>query len=104
MTEHESEKVDAGVHHLPDPPEFEYEPGQSFKLEGEVDPQEYWYIKSRVWNYDADTDDALVQIRAYKQYLVGSVSTLGGEERLVTEDTLVTHYEPVPEETAKEVL
>jgi hypothetical protein len=92
------------VNHLAGPPTFEYEPGQSFKLEGEVDPQEYWYVEARVWNYDADTDDALVQARAFKQYLIAEVSTLGGGERLVTEDTLVMHYETVPQDEAKEVL
>ncbi len=90
--------------HPTEPPEFRYEKDHSFKLRHEPDPDEYWFIKARVWNYDADTDDALVQARAYKQYLIGEVSTLGGGERLVTEDDLVQHYEMVEKETAKEVL
>lgn len=92
------------VHHLCEAPEFEFDKGDSLKIAGESDPEEFWYIMARVWNYDADTDDALVQIRAYKQYLIGEVSSLGGSERLVTEDTLLQHYETVPKETAKEVL
>jgi hypothetical protein len=99
-----SEQQDAEVNHSAEPPEFEYEPGQSFKLAAEPDPEEYWYVKARVWNYDADTDDAIVQIRAFKQYLIGEVSSLGGGERLVTEDTLFNHYETVPKEEAKGVI
>jgi hypothetical protein len=90
--------------HPSEPPAFEFEEGQSFKLANELDPDEYWYITARVWNYDADTDDALVQSRALKQYLVAEVSTLGGGERLVTEDTLIQHYETVARETARQVL
>jgi len=97
--------ADGGVeNHLGEAPDFEFDKGQSFKLAGVEDPEEYWYVLARVWNYDADTDDALVQIRAYKQYLVGEVSTLGGDERLVTEGDLIQHYEPVDKETASEVL
>jgi hypothetical protein len=92
------------VHHPAEPPKFEYEPGDTFKLASEADPEEYWYIVARVWNYDADTDDAIVQIRAYQQYVVAEVSSLGGGERLVTEDTLMQHYEQVDREQAKEVL
>lgn len=91
-------------HHSPEPPEFKYEKGQAFKLANEPDPDEYWYVMARVWNYDADTEDEIVQIRAYKQYLIGEVSTLGGNERLTTEGNLVDHYEPVDKETAKEVV
>jgi len=90
-------------HHPDEPPEFEFEKGQSFKLANQPD-EDYIYVKSRVWNYDADTDDALVKIRAYKQYVVGEVSSLGGNERLVSEDTLIQHYEPVSKEEAEEVL
>lgn len=90
--------------HPTDPPQFKFDEGQSFKLANEPDPEEYWYVQARVWNYDADIEDALVQARAYKQYLIGEVSTLGGGERLVTEDNLIQHYEPVEKETAKEVL
>jgi len=90
--------------HPIDPPKFRYGDHQSFKLANEPDPDEYWYVKARVWNYDADKDDALVQARAYKQYLIAEVSTLGGNERLVTEHDLIEHYEPVEKETAKEVL
>ena len=90
--------------HPTEPPKFKYGENQSFKLANELDPDEYWYVKARVWNYDADHLDALVQARAYKQYLLGEVSTLGGGERLVTEDDLVQHYETVEKETAQEVL
>jgi hypothetical protein len=90
--------------HPSDAPAFEFEKSQSFKLANEPDPDEYWYITARVWNYDADTDDALVQARAYKQYVIAEVSSLGGGEHLVTEDTLIQHYETVSRETAKQVL
>jgi len=92
------------IAHPEEPPEFEFEKGQSFKLADEPEPEEYYYVVSRVWNYDADTDDALVQIRAYKQYVVAEVSSLGGNERLVAEDTLIQHYDTVEKEEAKEVL
>jgi len=91
-------------HHLEEPPEFEYEKGQSFRLSVPGDTTDYWYVKARVWNYDADTDSEITQIRAYKQYVIGEVATLGGGERLVTEGTLVEHYTPVSKEEAEEVL
>ena len=89
--------------HPSEPPAFEFEKGQSFKLANEP-PDEYWYITARVWNYDANTDDALVQARAYKQYVIAEVSSLGEGEHLVTEDTLIQHYETVSRETAKQAL
>lgn len=95
---------DVGTHHLDDAPEYEYDVGQTFKLRDDPDPVGYVIVKSRVWNYDADLDDATVKLLAYKQYLVGDVLSLGGNERLVTEDTLRQHYEPVDREEAKEVL
>ena len=61
-------------------------------------------MKERVWNYDADTEDAINPLHARKQYLVGEVSTLGGNARLVTETDLRQHYEPVDTETAEEVI
>jgi hypothetical protein len=99
-----SEK-DASVvpHHSPEPPEFEFEKGQAFKLKNDPEP-EYVYVKARVWNYDADTDSEITKSRAYKQYVVGEVSSLGGNERLTTEGNLVNHYEPVSKEEAKEVI
>lgn len=92
------------MNHPVDPPKFKFEEGQSFKLANEPEPEEYWYIKARLWNYDADTEDAIVAARAFKQYLIGEVSTLGGGERIITEENLVQHYETVDKETAKEVL
>lgn len=90
--------------HPSDAPSFEFETDEFFKLANEHDPDEYWYITARLWNYDADTDDALVQARAFKQYVIGSVSSLGFDEGIVTEDVLVQHYETVSRETAKDVL
>ena len=98
------QQSDVSADHPTEPPEFEFQKGQAFKLAHIDDPEEYWYVKARVWNYDADTDDALVQIRAYQQYLIAEISTLGGNERLVTEDTLIEGYEPVEKETAQEVV
>ena len=85
-------------------PKFQYDTKQSFKIASEPDPDDYWYIQSRLWNYDADTDDALVAARAYKQYVIASVSSLGADQKVVTEDVLVQHYETVDYETAKEAL
>jgi len=90
--------------HLSRPPEFEFEAGQCFRAAGVQDPEEYWFVKARVWNYDADAEDAIVQIRAYQQYVIGEVSTLGGGERLVTEEDLSENYEPVSLDVAEEVL
>jgi hypothetical protein len=102
MTEQDGQAIERN--HLSDAPEFKFGKGQCFKLAHVEDPEEYWYVKARIWNYDADTDDATVQIRAYQQYLVGEVSTLGGNERLVTEHNLIHHYEPVDSDEAEEVL
>jgi hypothetical protein len=99
-----TEQRDVATHHLDDAPEYEYDVGQSFKLRDDPDPEGYIMVKARVWNYDADLDDAMVKLLAYKQYLVGDVVSLGGNERLVTEDALKQHYEPVAREEAKEVL
>lgn len=85
-------------------PNFRYDVNQSFKIADEPDPDEYWYIKARLWNYDADTDDALVKARAFKQYVIAEVSSLGTDEKVVTEGVLVQHYQTVDEETAKEGL
>lgn len=102
MTEPATEFIEQN--HPVDPPKFRYDRKQSFKIATEPDPDDYWYITSRLWNYDADTQDALVAARAYKQYVIASVSSLGADQKVVTEDVLVQHYETVDDETAKEVL
>jgi len=98
-----SESVDR--HHSPDPPEFEFDEGQSFKLANVPEPDEYWYVKARVWNYDTDLDGgALPPAKFRKQYQIGEVSSLGGNARLIYEADLDQHYEPVDKETAQEVV
>jgi hypothetical protein len=90
--------------HPADAPKFEYDVGQSFKIATEPDPEDYWHVKSRLWNYDADSEDALVAARAFKQYVIASVSSLGANKKVVTEDVLVQYYETVDKETVKKAL
>jgi len=93
------------LYHLSTPPKFAYEKGQSFKLKGDEDPDEYWFILNRVWNYDADTEnDYWPPGHYHRQYQIGEVSSMGGNQRLATEAELLEHYEPVSKEQATEVL
>ncbi|MFC6964535.1 hypothetical protein [Halocatena marina] len=98
-----SDAAESSLYHLPDPPTFEFDDGQAFKLAGDEDPDEYWYVRARVWNYDATVEDIGPHSWYHKQYLVGEVSSLGGNERLITEKDLLDHYEPVPTAVAEEV-
>lgn len=99
----EDQSNSAGPHKV-EAPEFEFEKGQSFKLKQEDDPDEYYYVLSRVWNYDAEDEGYGPADWYFKQYLFGEVSTLGGNERLISEKDLLEHYEPVPSERAQEVI
>lgn len=95
---------DSELYHPAEDVEFEYCHGQPFKLAYEDDPDEYYYVLTRVWNYDADIEDAIIIDKEHKQYQIGEVSSLGGNARLVTENTLDQQYEPVDKETAQEVI
>ncbi|WP_330633743.1 hypothetical protein [Halocatena halophila] len=90
--------------HPSDPPEFKFDSGQPFKLAGDDDPEEFWYVLERVWNYDVEVDSYGPPGWYFKQYLIGEVSTLGGNPRLISEKDLLEHYEPVTKEAAQEVL
>lgn len=94
------------LYHLTEAPDFEYEQGQAFRLAYDEDPDEYWYVLSRVWNYDVDVglDDAGPPAWYHKQYEIGEVSSLGGNPRMITEKDLREQYEPVDTETASEVI
>lgn len=97
---------DGALFHPSEHTEFAYEKSQSFKLATQEDPDEYWYVKQRVWSYDVDIDrsSALPPQKFHKQYEIGEVSTLGGNPRLVYEADLDEHYEPVDKETAMKVI
>jgi len=100
-----SEQSDGGLPHPSENVEFEYPKSQAFKLASQEDPDEYWYVKARVWNYDTELDGgALPPAKFHKQYQIGEVSSLGGNARLVYEADLDQHYEPVDKETAQEVV
>lgn len=84
-----SEPSDPSLSHLPEPPAFAFDNGQPFKLAGDDDPDEYWYVMDRVWNYDARIADYGPPGWYYRQYVIGDVSSLGGNERLTTEQDLL---------------
>jgi hypothetical protein len=105
VTDGGSDQSEAALNHPSERMEFEYPKSQAFKLASQADPDEYWYVKARVWNYDTDLDGgALPPAKFYKQYQIGEVSSLGGNTRLVYEADLDQHYEPVDKETAQEVV
>lgn len=99
-----SDDESAGLIHPTEPPEFEFEVGQTFKISGVGDPEEYWYVKARIWNYDADDEDFGPTGWYFRQYEVGQVASLGGNARLVTEKTLLEQYETVSKEEAQEAV
>jgi len=103
MSSEESQPA-VSQNHPSEPPEFEFDEGETLQLNEHHQPTDYLIIKARVWNYDAETENALTQLRAFKQYVVGDVSTMGGNERLMTEDDLLDHYRRVDREEAMEVL
>lgn len=93
------------MYHPDEQPEFEYERGDAFRLADEAEPDEYYVITARLWNYDAKwKDSAWGPEMACRQYEIGEVSSLGGNPQLVSEADLKQHYEQVDKETAKEVL
>lgn len=92
------------IPHVADAPQFEFEKGQAFQMAREDDPEEFWYVIARVWNYDAE-DGGYYPVDVYhKQYLIGEVSTLGANPRLMSEADVVSNFAAVDRETAKEVL
>lgn len=91
--------------HPPDAPRFKYDRGQCFELAHVEEPEEYWYVTARVWNYDEQVDDYYYPPEAHHcQYQIGTVSSIGGDRKLVSEHVLRTHYETVPSEVAEEAV